>query len=66
MTGKEIPAREAERLGLVTTVVPDSEVEERALEMAKQTAANSPDAVQLALYGEWGFSRPVVQLLGAS
>lgn len=52
MTGRDIPAREAEQLGLVNMVVPDDEVDARALQMAKETAANAPDAVQLALFGE--------------
>lgn len=54
MTGRDIPAREAERHGLVNTVVPDDEVDAKALEIAKQTAANSPDSVRLSLYGEDG------------
>ncbi|TXT07092.1 hypothetical protein VHUM_03262 [Vanrija humicola] len=51
MTGRDVPAREAERIGLVNEVVPDDDVDKRALEIAVQTAANSPDAVMLALYG---------------
>lgn len=53
MTGRDVYADEALRLGLVNVVVPDDKVEARALQMACQTAANSPDSVQLALYGEW-------------
>ncbi|KAL1405576.1 hypothetical protein Q8F55_009215 [Vanrija albida] len=51
MTGRDVPAREALQIGLVNDVVPDDAVEARALEIAVQTAANSPDAVMLALYG---------------
>lgn len=54
MTGRDIPAREAEQLGLVNMVVPDDEVDARALQMAKETAANAPDSVQLAMYGKSG------------
>lgn len=51
MTGRDIPAREAERHGLVNMVIPDDEVDAKALEIATQTAANSPDSVLLSLYG---------------
>ena len=63
MTGRDIPAREAERSGLVNCVVPDSEVEATALDIAKQTVANSPDSVLLHSWGlrlvedEMGFDR---------
>lgn len=63
MTGRDIPAREAERSGLVNMVVPDAEVEAKALEIATQTAANSPDSVLLHAWGlrlaeeEMGFDR---------
>lgn len=56
MTGRDIPAHEAEQLGLVNMVVPDDEVDARALQMAKETAANAPDSVQLAMYGKSGRS----------
>jgi enoyl-CoA hydratase/carnithine racemase len=52
MTGRGIPAREAEQYGLVNMVVPDDEVDARALEMAVQTAAMSPDTIQLCIYGK--------------
>lgn len=52
MTGRDIPAWEAEKLGLVNMVVSDDQVEARALQMAKDTAANAPDSVQLCLYGK--------------
>lgn len=51
MTGRDIPSREAERYGLVNVVVPDDEVDAHALEIAKQTAANSPDSILLSLFG---------------
>lgn len=54
MTGRDIPSWEAEKLGLVNMVVPDDEVEARALQMAIETAANAPDSVQLCLFGESG------------
>jgi enoyl-CoA hydratase/carnithine racemase len=53
MTGRDIPSQEAKELGLVNMVVPDDEVEARALQMAKETAANAPDSVQLSLFGEY-------------
>lgn len=52
MTGRDIPAQEAKELGLVNMVVPNDEVDARALQMAKDTAANAPDSVQLALFGK--------------
>lgn len=63
MTGRDIPAREAERHGLVNVVVPDDEVESTALDIAQQTVANSPDSVLLHSWGlrlveeEMGFDR---------
>jgi 2-(1,2-epoxy-1,2-dihydrophenyl)acetyl-CoA isomerase len=42
------PAEEAARLGLVTEVVPDAELESRALALATALAAKAPLAVRLA------------------
>ncbi len=47
-TAKVIDAREAERIGFVNHVLPQSELLPTAVEMAKQIAANSPAAVQWA------------------
>ena len=46
LTGDPVDAVEAERLGLVTEVAPDDEVEARALAFAHRLAAGAPLAVQ--------------------
>ncbi|MCC6535551.1 MAG: enoyl-CoA hydratase/isomerase family protein [Burkholderiales bacterium] len=46
LSGDMILAKEAYDMGLVSEVVPDAEVEKRALELAAQIAAYSPLAVQ--------------------
>jgi enoyl-CoA hydratase len=46
LTGDSVSAVEAERLGLVTEVVPDDEVDERAMAFAQRLAAGAPLAVQ--------------------
>jgi enoyl-CoA hydratase len=46
LTGDPVGADDALRLGLVTEVVPDEEVEERALAFARRLAAGAPLAVQ--------------------
>jgi enoyl-CoA hydratase len=48
LTGDLFGAEEAFRMGLVSEVVPDAEVEQRALELARQIAELSPLAVQQA------------------
>lgn len=45
LTGRTIPASEALSIGLVEYVVPESELLERALELAEQIAANAAPAV---------------------
>ncbi len=55
-TGKPIKADEALRIGLVNAVVPQSELMDKALEMANQIAANAPLAVKaakLCINDEW-------------
>lgn len=52
LTGRDIPAAEALELKLVNFVVPDDEVESRALKLAVEIAGNSPDSIQCGLYGE--------------
>ena len=47
-TGKPIKADEALRIGLVNAVVPQSELMDKALELANQIAANAPLAVRAA------------------
>ena len=46
LTGELFSAREAFDMGLVSELVPDAEVEKRAVEMAQQIAALAPLAVQ--------------------
>ncbi len=46
LTGDLVPAREANEMGLVSEVVPDAEVEKRAIAMARQIADMPPLAVQ--------------------
>jgi enoyl-CoA hydratase len=46
MTGDPVGAAEAERLGLVNHVVPDDELEDRALAFARRLAAGAPMAVR--------------------
>lgn len=47
-SGKIVDAREAERMGLVTRVVPDAELPTATRELAEMICANAPLAVQLA------------------
>ena len=47
-SGRVVDAAEAQRMGLVTRVVPDAELMPATLELARQIAANAPLAVQLA------------------
>ncbi|MFC1954609.1 enoyl-CoA hydratase/isomerase family protein, partial [Chloroflexota bacterium] len=48
MTGDMVDAREAERIGLVTMVVPHKELESATLELAEKLAKSAPLAVQKA------------------
>lgn len=49
-TCEQIPAKEAERLGLVNKVVPDDKLEEAALEMAGKILKNIPEAISTMKY----------------
>ncbi|RSH82383.1 uncharacterized protein EHS24_007350 [Apiotrichum porosum] len=51
LTGRNIPAKEALELRMINEVVPDANVESRALEIAKIISSNSPDSVMALLYG---------------
>jgi enoyl-CoA hydratase len=46
LTGDPVPAIEAERIGLVNHVVPDSELQEKALAFATRLASGAPLAIQ--------------------
>lgn len=48
LTGEQISAKEAFDMGLASEVVPDPEVEGRAIDLARQIAALPPIAIQLA------------------
>ena len=48
LTGEQISAKEAYEMGLASEVVPDPEVEGRAIDLARQIAALPPIAIQLA------------------
>jgi enoyl-CoA hydratase len=53
LTGRIIDAAEADRVGLVTRVVPDGEVVEAALEVARAVLANSPMGVRMTKEVMW-------------
>ncbi len=53
LTGRLIDAAEAERIGLVTRVVPDGRVVEAALEKAEEICANSPFGVWMTKEVMW-------------
>jgi enoyl-CoA hydratase len=53
LTGRFVDATEAERIGLVTRVVPDGEVVAAALDQAELILANSPFGVQMTKEVMW-------------
>jgi len=53
LTGRIIDAAEADRIGLVTRVVPDGEVLDSALETARLVLANSPFGVRMTKEVMW-------------
>jgi enoyl-CoA hydratase len=53
LTGRFVLADEAERIGLVSRVVPDGEVVDTAIEIADQIAANSPFGVWMTKEVMW-------------
>src|SRR5262249_23321743 len=60
-TGRQVPADEAQRLGMIDRLVPDGKASQHALELAQQIAANSPVAVRAAkraIRRGWGISMP--------
>jgi enoyl-CoA hydratase/carnithine racemase len=50
-TGRSLSAEEARTLGLVNEVFPPEELEARVLEIAKQIAANAPEALKILKKG---------------
>ena len=59
LTAEPLPAREAERIGLVNRVVPDDELTESTLALARQIAAASPYTLGLgkrAFYEQQGLT----------
>jgi enoyl-CoA hydratase len=53
LTGRMVHADEAERIGLVSAVVPADALLPRALEIARSIAANSPFGVWMTKRGTW-------------
>jgi enoyl-CoA hydratase len=53
LTGRLVDAAEADRIGLVSRVVPDGEVLDAALEVAAQITANSPMGVWMTKEVAW-------------
>jgi enoyl-CoA hydratase len=53
LTGRVIDSAEADRIGLVTRVVPDGQVVDAALETAALIAANSPWGVRMTKEVAW-------------
>lgn len=49
LTGRNIPAKEAQSLGFINDIVVDDEVEARALQVAREIASHSPDSVKVLL-----------------
>lgn len=49
LTGDMVDAQKAERFGLVSAVVPDGDLRERALDMMRKITKNGPVALRLAL-----------------
>lgn len=53
LTGRLIDAAEADRIGLVSRVVPDEELDAAALDVARQITANSPFGVRMTKDVMW-------------
>jgi enoyl-CoA hydratase len=64
LTGREFDAVEAERIGLVSRVVPDAEVLDTALETAEQICAWSPHGVAMTKQVIWA-NREISSLAAA-
>jgi enoyl-CoA hydratase len=61
-TGRILTAAESERIGLVNRVVPDAEVLEAAVGMAREIAHNGPLAIRLAKASMNALARPNEQM----
>jgi enoyl-CoA hydratase len=53
LTGREVDAKEAERIGLVSRVVPDAKLLDTALDVADQICAHSPHGVAMTKRVLW-------------
>jgi len=53
LTGREVDAKEAERIGLVSRVVPDAKLLDAALDVADQICAHSPHGVAMTKRVLW-------------
>jgi enoyl-CoA hydratase len=53
LTGREVDAHEAERIGLVTAVVPDDQLLDHAMLQARQIVGLSPMGVRMTKEGMW-------------
>jgi enoyl-CoA hydratase len=53
LSGREVGAAEAERIGLVSRVVPDARLRDEALDLAEQIAAYSPHGVAMTKQVLW-------------
>jgi enoyl-CoA hydratase len=53
LSGRELPAREAERIGLVSRVVPDADLRGEALALARQICAWSPHGIAMTKQVLW-------------
>ncbi|WP_181784360.1 enoyl-CoA hydratase/isomerase family protein [Pseudonocardia pini] len=53
LTGRVVDAREADRIGLVSRVVPDADLRESALAVAREIVANSPFGVRMTKDVMW-------------
>ena len=53
LTGRRVPAEEAQRIGLLNRVVPRDQLLESALELASMISANSEYGVYMTKIGMW-------------
>ncbi len=65
LTGTRVDATTAERWGLLNEIVPMADLKARAIEIAREIAANAPIAVQLAKQAIDGTSPSIEAIAGA-